>query len=105
MKRLAVVAAVASVVALGACGGRQNTSRVSPDDAIITFAANVRDANLFVDGKFIGPVGVLKGGIAIEPGKHRIEVRHEDYFSVYIELDAKRAERKKLEVTLAPILP
>lgn len=99
--------AVATLVALAlaACGGRQSTSRVSPDDAIITFAANVRDANLFVDGKFIGPVGVLKGGIAIEPGKHRLELRHEDYFSAYIELDAKRAERKRLEVTLAPILP
>lgn len=101
MKRLAVVAALG----LAACGGRQSTSRVSPDDAIITFAANVRDANLFVDGKFIGPVGVLKGGIAIEPGKHRLELRHEDYFSAYIELDAKRAEKKKLEITLAPILP
>jgi hypothetical protein len=90
---------------LAACGGRQNTSAVSADDAIITFAANVRDANLFVDGKFIGPVGVLKGGIAIEPGKHRFELRHEDYFSAYIEVDAKRAEKKKLEITLAPILP
>jgi hypothetical protein len=99
VKRLVLLAALA------ACGGRQNTSGVSADDAIITFAANVRDANLFVDGKFIGPIGVLKGGIAIEPGKHRFEVRHEDYFSAYVEVDAKRAERRKLEITLAPILP
>jgi hypothetical protein len=98
--RVALVA-----LALGACGGRQNTSGVSADDAIITFAANVRDANLFVDGTFVGPIGVLKGGIAIEPGKHRFELRHEDYFSAYVEVDARRAERRKLELTLAPILP
>ena len=71
----------------------------------LTFAANVRDANLFVDGKFIGPVGVLKGGIAIEPGKHRLELRHEDYFSSYLELQLARAERRTIALDMAVILP
>lgn len=94
-----------TAILLGACGGRQQTSGVDRDDAIVYFAATPRDANVFVDGRFVGPAGVLKGGIAVEPGKHRFELRHEDYFSSYLEMDLKRAERAKAKVTLAPILP
>lgn len=90
-------------VLLGACGARQGP--VETDNAIFYLRSNVRDANVFVDGRFIGPVGILKGGIAIAPGTHRIELRHEDYFSRYLELELKRAERRKLDVKLAPILP
>ena len=32
-------------------------------------------------------------------------LRHDDYFARYVELDAKRAERRKLEIELAPVLP
>ena len=66
---------------------------------------NVGDANVFVDGRFIGPVTVLRGGIAVEPGKHRLELRHDEYFSRYVDLDLARADRKKLLITLAPVLP
>ena len=93
-------------LALAACGGRQQpANRVDADDAIFYLRSNVSEANVFVDGRFIGPVTVLKGGIAVEPGKHRLELRHEDYFSAYVELDLKKAERKKLLITLAPVLP
>lgn len=102
MSRIVILA-----IALGACGSRQGPGRggVESDDAIMYVRANVRDANVFVDGRFVGPIGVLRGGIAVEPGKHRVEVRREDYFSRYVELDLKRAERRKLEITLAPVLP
>lgn len=102
MKTLALVGLLGL---LAACGGKQTTSRVDPSDAIFYLRSNVGDANVYVDGRFIGPVTVLKGGIAVEPGKHRLELRHEDYFSRYIELDLKKAERRKLLITLAPVLP
>ncbi len=96
----------ALLLAVAACGGRQRpSSRVDPDDAIFYLRSNVSEANVFVDGRFIGPVTVLKGGIAVEPGKHRLELRHEDYFSAYVELELAKAERKKLLITLAPVLP
>ena len=39
------------------CGGRQQTSSgVTADDAIFYVKSNVADANLFVDGRFVGPV-------------------------------------------------
>lgn len=94
------------VVALAACGARQPPSNgVTPDDAIFYIKSNIRDANVFVDGRFIGPIAVLKGGIAVVPGHHRVELRHEDYFSRYVELDLERAERRKLALDLSPVLP
>jgi hypothetical protein len=94
------------LVALAACTHpKTGTSRVSADDAIFYVKSNVPDAGLFVDGRFVGPVGGLKGGVAVVPGKHRLEVRHDDYFARYVELDLKRAERKRLDIDLAPVLP
>ena len=99
MKRLAALALVA------ACGAQQNPSRVDPDDAIVVVKSNVSDASIFVDGRYYGSVKMLRRGLAFEAGKHRIELRHEDYFSRYLELDLKQKERRTLEVEMAPILP
>ena len=93
------------VLALAACGGRQNTNTVDADDAIVLIKSNVTDANVYVDGRYYGLVKMLRGGLAFEAGKHRLELRHEDYFSRYVELDLRRAEKKQLELVLAPVLP
>jgi hypothetical protein len=93
------------LLALAACGSRQKTSGVSAEDAIFYIRSNVGDASVFVDGRFLGPITVLKGGIAVEPGRHRLELRHDDYFSRYVDLDLATAERRKLLITLAPVLP
>lgn len=100
--RLALAALVVSAVA---CGARQPTSQVDADDAIVKIETNVPDANVFVDGRYYGPVKLLRGGLAFEAGTHRLELRHEDYFSRYVELDLARAERKRLDLDLAPVLP
>jgi hypothetical protein len=100
-----VIRAVALVVVLAACGGKPPTNRVTPNDAIIYLKSNVTDAQVYVDGRFVGPVSVLRGGIALDPGKHRVELRKDDYFSRYAELDLRRAERRQLQLELAPVLP
>ncbi|HUS28145.1 MAG TPA: hypothetical protein VMZ53_06535 [Kofleriaceae bacterium] len=101
MKRAALLLAL-----LAACNhNKAGTSRVTADDAIFYVKSNVPDAGLYVDGRFVGPVGGLKGGVAVVAGKHRLEVRHDDYFARYIELDLQRAERKRLDIDLAPVLP
>jgi hypothetical protein len=99
--------AVALVVALGACGhaNRRSVLGADEDDAIVYVDAKVKDAGLWVDGRFIGGVGMLKGGVAIDAGPHRIEVRHDDYFAYYALLDLKAGERRRLKVELAPVLP
>ena len=90
---------------LTACGPRAATTRVAPDDAIVTLKSNVRDAQLYVDGRFIAPLDALAGGVAVEPGTHRFELRRDEYFSSYLELRLVRAERKKLIMDMAPTLP
>lgn len=98
MKRLLLLALVA-------CGPKAGPSGPRPSDPVVFVHSNVADAQVYVDGRFVGPINVFKGGIALDPGKHRIELRHEDYFSRYVELDLARAEKKKLQLELAPVLP
>lgn len=93
------------LIALGACGPKPAPSGPSPSDAIVYVRSNVGDAQVFVDGRFVGPLAVVRGGIAVDPGTHRLELRHDDYFSRYVELDLHRSERKKLQLEMAPVLP
>jgi hypothetical protein len=94
------------VLALAGCGGHKTpASGVTRDDAIVQFKSNVRDAQVYVDGRFVAPLDAIGGGVAVVPGTHRFELRHEDYFSGYLELTLARAERRKIALELAPILP
>ena len=100
-------AAVAAVLAAGlaGCGPKLGPSGIASGDAIVYVRSNVRDAQLYLDGRFIASLDALRGGLAVEPGAHRLELRHEDYFSSYAELQLARAERKQLTLDLAAILP
>jgi hypothetical protein len=102
-----VKAALALALGLAAaCGGHvRDPSKPDDNDAIVKLRTGVKDASLWVDGRFIGPIGGLSGGIAIEPGKHRFELRHDDYFSHYEELDLAPRQTVQLDIELAPILP
>ena len=97
MKRLLLI--------LAACGPKPAPNGVTPNDAIVFVKSNVADAQIYVDGRFIGPVSYVHGGIAVDPGHHRLELRRDDYFSRYVELELHRAERKRLELEMAPVLP
>lgn len=105
MKRGVTVAGLVAVATLGACGPKVGPNGVTASDAVVYVRSNISDAQVYVDGRFVGPISVIRGGIAVDPGKHRIELRHEDYFSRYVELDLTRAEKKKLQLDLAPVLP
>jgi hypothetical protein len=101
-----LLAALVAVVTLGpACGPKVGARGVTANDAIVYLESNVRDAQLYVDGRFIAPLDALRGGVALEPGAHRLELRHDDYFSSYLELQLARAERRRLALDLAAILP
>jgi len=98
-------ALISGLIAVAACGPRVGPNGVAASDAVVYLRSNISDAQVYVDGRFVGPISVIRGGIAVDPGKHRIELRHEDYFSRYVELDLTRAEKKKLQLDLAPVLP
>lgn len=99
------LAAVGLAVGLAACGPKPRPNAVSSGDAVVYLRSNLSDALVYVDGRFVGPISVIRGGVALDPGKHRIELRHEDYFSRYVELEVARAEKQQLQLDLAPVLP
>jgi hypothetical protein len=84
---------------------RPHTGGGDEGDAIVIFHADVPEAALWVDGRYIGPIGSLKGGVQLSPGPHRFELRDDAHFSHYAELVLEPRDRKVLEVHLAPILP
>ena len=105
MPMTAATRALLLVIWLTACGPRVAPTAVTAGDAIVYLQSNVRDAQVYVDGRFIAPLDALGGGVAVEPGTHRLELRHEAYFSSYLELRVARAERKKVMVDMAAMLP
>jgi uncharacterized protein with FMN-binding domain len=103
--RAALVAAVIAAYGLVACSSKAHPRRNTADDAIVYVRSNVRDAQVYVDGRFIAPLDAMSGGVSVEPGVHRLELRRDDYFSSYLELDLHKAERKKVSLDMAPVLP
>jgi hypothetical protein len=99
--RLRVVGAVLALAACHAPAPEGPSAR----DAIVVVRSNVADAQVYVDGRFVASLDALRGGIALEPGHHRIELRREDYFSAYAELTVARATRTPLSLELAAVLP
>lgn len=90
---------------LTACAPGVAANRVTSGDAIIYITSNVRDAQVYIDGRFIGPLDALGGGLAVAAGPHRVELRHDDYFSRYLEVQITRAARQKLAIDMAAMLP
>ena len=98
-----------AVVALWlvACGGPQKTdpgSDVDESDAVVTIACDVADAEVWVNERRVGFVTDLDGGIALSPGKHRLEVRHDRYHTHYEMLELVAEQRATVSVELAEML-
>jgi hypothetical protein len=107
MNRVGTSALVALAAAGLGCGAPQleRGDRPARGDAIVLVLCNVPEASLFVDGTFLAPVGLVKGGVALSPGRHRLELRHDAYLGRFVELELKTSERRRVEVELFPILP
>ena len=97
MKRIVLLAALA------ACGGTQKHG--GGDEAVVKITSNVRDAQLYVDGRYIAPISSLGGGVLVEPGAHRLELRSDEHFSAYLEVSVAGGDRKTVEMKLAARLP
>ena len=90
---------------LTACASGAAANRVASGASIIYITSNVGDAQVYVDGRFIAPLDALRGGVAVAPGEHRVELRHDDYFSSYLEVQVARSARQKLAIDMAAMLP
>lgn len=90
---------------LTACAPGTAANRVTSGASIIYITSNVGDAQVYVDGRFVAPLDALRGGVAVAPGEHRVELRHDDYFSSYREVQVARSARQKLAIDMAAMLP
>lgn len=105
MSRPAIAWLLSSLSLLAAGCGATAAERARTSNAIVLVTCNVADAALFVDGRFVAPVGLLKGGISLAPGPHRLELRHEAYLGRFFELSLAPAERRRVDGELFPVLP
>ena len=95
-----------SLSAVVACGGRNGPgSRDSSEDAVVVFSTKVADAAVWADGRYVSTVENLAGGVALPAGAHRIEIRRDGFHSVYLDLQLRPRERRRMDVDMAEILP
>lgn len=98
-------APIIALALVSACATSGGVSGSGHKRALVYVTANVRDAGVWVDDQFIGGLEMLRGGIAMRAGEHRLEIRHDQYFTHYAELAVLPGERRRLVVELSPILP
>jgi hypothetical protein len=98
------VRAVVLVLLLAACGGAR-TAGDGGNTALVVVRCELQDATVWVDGQYVQEVGAMRAGVRMKPGVHRLEVRHDDHYSHYEELELAPGERRTLDVDLAPVLP
>jgi hypothetical protein len=72
---------------------------------VLEIECPVRDAVLWVDGRYLAQLRDLRGGVALSPGHHQIELRHDRYHAHYADIELRRGQRLRLAIPLAEALP
>jgi hypothetical protein len=89
-----------AAVLLCACGAA-TAAAPAPARAVLLVGAPVADAMLWVDERPIGELGTLPGGVALPPGEHRVELRHDRYHTRYLLVTLAAGEKRAVDVTMA----
>lgn len=95
---------VAIALLLTACSGHSQRGD-DGDRAVLVIESPVKEAVLWVDGRYIAQLGDLRRGVPLPAGRHQIEIRHDRYHAHYAEVDLKARETKRLRIDLAELLP
>lgn len=75
----ALILSLALVTALG-CAHTRNAS--GPPSSVLEIVTDTADADVWVDGEYIGQVSAVSGKLKLAPGQHRVEVRKPGHFPV-----------------------
>lgn len=89
------------VLAFAACAGR--SAPPAPASALVEFDSNVADAEVWVDDVFHPEA--LRRGIRLRAGAHRIELRHDEFHTRYFEVTLVAGESRRLDASMAEVLP
>jgi len=95
---------VVAVWLLAGCGGAAPKGETRRD-AVLVLEVGYKDASIWVDGRFVAEVGQARGGVAVSPGAHRVEVRRDGYHTFYALVTVGPGERRAIAVELAEELP
>jgi hypothetical protein len=98
------VRALVALALLAACAGHPPPP-AEGERAVLFVACPVRDAALWVDGRFVAEIAEVARGLAMPAGRHRIELRHAGFFDYYGVVELAPHERKRLAIELAERLP
>lgn len=72
---------------------------------MVYLTSNVGEAWVYIDGKVVGSVSSVVRGIEVDPGQHRVELRHNNFFSRYAELALRSSQTARLKLDMVPVLP
>lgn len=95
---------IAGLALASACGGTQTVPQAAQATAVVRIECSVKDAEIWLDSSFFREVADAPNGLRVLAGAHRIEIRHPDYHSIYVELELREGENKSLSVELLPKL-
>jgi hypothetical protein len=90
--------------ALASCP-RGTGDAAARDRAVLVVRSPVADAVLWVDGRHVAQLRDLRAGVSLSPGRHQVEIRHDQYHAYYGEVELTRGQRLELEIELAERFP
>ncbi|MFH0900524.1 MAG: hypothetical protein V2A73_07835 [Pseudomonadota bacterium] len=97
-----------AVLVLGGCasqpGSRSQSSAVKAPSAVLVLGCDHNDAVVWIDGRLVGEAVELQQGIRLDAGTHRIELRHEEHLTRYLQVDLRPGERLVVDTKLAESL-
>ena len=70
------------LVLAGALGCAHVGANREPPTALLEIDSETSDADVWVDGQYIGQVAAVSGKLRLAPGVHRVEVRKPGHFPV-----------------------
>ena len=63
------------------------------------------DADLFIDGHYVGQIREVQGEVRLAPGRHRLEVKKPGRFPIQRTLEVARSPREQTRVVQGELLP
>jgi hypothetical protein len=93
---------VCLALVFAACGGAAPPQATSQGpDALLRFQCTVKDAELWLDGRFLAEVREVPAGVLVAPGPHRLIVRRDGYHETYLWISADAGQTQTLAIDLA----
>ena len=95
-----LLVAVAACCVTACANGRSSKSGRSAGSAagaVLVFELPEEDidADVFVDGNYVGQVQEVQGAVRVAPGKHRVEVRKPGRFPIQQTVEVERNRREQ----------